>query len=82
MFAPRAQMYLKNASSGTYPLNRDFKGFGALSAYSVPLGETVTAILLPPNGPRAGTPANPQGNPYRVQLTVSGAATDVVVTEM
>ena len=75
-------MYLKQVSSGTFPLGRDFKGFGALSAYSVPLGEEVTAILLPPNGPRAGTPDNPAGNPYRVQLTIDDGPTDVVVTEM
>lgn len=73
VFPPRASIYIKNAS-GTVNLSRDFKGFGALLAYSVPLGQTVTAIMLPPTGPRS------KGHPFRAQITGGGGG-DVVVFE-
>lgn len=75
VFPPRAAQYLPGAASGTVNLNWMFRGFGALQAYSVPLGTPVTAILLPPTGPRS------QGNPARAQLTMTGSH-DVVVFEL
>lgn len=78
VFPPRAQTYVKQATSGqTVLLPRDFKGFGALLAYSVPLGVEVTAVMLPPAGPRA------LNNPFRASLEYddTGGAKDVVITE-
>lgn len=75
VFPPRAAMYIHDAESGTIDLKREFKGFGALQAYSVPLGTEVTAHLLPSDGPRA------DGHPLRAQLTVD-STTDVVVFEL
>jgi hypothetical protein len=75
VFPPRAGQYFPSVATGTtVNLRRDFKGFGALLAYSVPLGQTVTAVMLPPVGPRA------QGNPFRATIT-SSATSDIVVFE-
>jgi hypothetical protein len=75
VWSPRAITYLHHQSSGTVTLPRQFHGVGPLLAFSVPSGQQVVAWLLPPLGPRA------DGFPPRAQLVVTGAATDVVVTE-
>jgi hypothetical protein len=85
VFPPRAAQYFSGvalAASTTLDLKREFKGLGALQAYSDPLGTPVTAFMLP------SVSARSLGFPLQVQISVGGttstaaSAVNVVVFEL
>ena len=76
VFEPRAIAYLKGqAGGGTINLPRQFHGIGALLAVDPTGAASITAVLMPPVGPRA------KGNPPRATITGGTAGGDVLLIQ-